>query len=54
MFFKKVFRTTTLEVDANIDELIAGLIEVQGRCELTYKHQTRRYRIDVSYPVFFY
>ena len=53
MFLKKVIRSTTLEVDANIDELIAGLMEVQGRCDLTYKDQTRN-RIDVSHPVFFY
>lgn len=36
MFLKKVIRTTTLEVDANIDELIKGLMEIQGRCECEF------------------
>ena len=39
MFFKKVIRSTTIEVDANIDELINGLIEESGICEIKY-HNT--------------
>lgn len=54
MFLKKVIRSTTLEVDANIDELIEGLMEVQGRCECTYKRKTLRYHNEVYSLVFFY
>ncbi len=39
MFLKKVIRTTTLEVDANIDELIKGLMEESGICEIKH-HNT--------------